>query len=274
MRPKRTGSWMKSSLKSAIAALTLASVSPAEAQTIQTLYSFDNTNGSSPYAGLTLGNDGNFYGTTIGSSLSGTVFQLTTNGTLTALAFFNSNVLNTNGANPLSPLALGSDGNYYGTTELGGIVNSTYTSGMGTVFRVTTNGTLTTLVAFNDTNGSSPYAGLTLGNDGSFYGTTRWGGNLGCGTVFKVTTNGTLTILVSFNTSNGFPYAGLVLGNGGTFYGTTAGSGGSAPYGTVFAVTTNGTLTMLHSFMGQQNEGGEPHAGLTFGGDGSLYGTT
>ena len=71
--------------------------------------------------------------------------------------------------------------------------------GYGTVFKVTTNGTLTTLVSFNGTNGANPYAALTLGNDGNFYGTTSEGGSSGYGTVFKVTTNGTLTTLVSFN---------------------------------------------------------------------------
>ena len=48
---------------------------------------------------------------------------------------------------------------------------------MGTVFKVTTNGTLTTLVSFNGTNGAYPHAGLTLGNDGNFYGTTSQGGS-------------------------------------------------------------------------------------------------
>ena len=73
----------------------------------------------------------------------------------------------------------------------------------GTVFKVTTNGTLTTLVSFNCTNGANPHAALTLGNDGNFYGTTANGGSSSSidGTVFKVTTNGTLTTLVSFNGS-------------------------------------------------------------------------
>ena len=40
------------------------------------------------------------------------------------------------------------------------------------MFKVTTNGTLTTLVSFNGTNGANPGAALTLGTDGNFYGTT------------------------------------------------------------------------------------------------------
>ena len=64
MRPKRTGHSIKWPLKSALAALILASASLVEAQTLQTLCSFNSTNGAYPYAALTLGNDGKFYGTT------------------------------------------------------------------------------------------------------------------------------------------------------------------------------------------------------------------
>jgi uncharacterized repeat protein (TIGR03803 family) len=61
------------------------------AQTVQTLVSFNGTNGNNPTA-LTLGNDGNFYGTTVEGGTSyggyGTVFQVTTNGTLHTLVSF------------------------------------------------------------------------------------------------------------------------------------------------------------------------------------------
>ena len=234
------------------------------AQTLQTLVSFNGTNGENPIAALTLGNDGNFFGTTIngGSSSVGTVFKVTTNGALTTLVSFN----NTNGAYPRATLRLGSNGNFYGTTEEGG------GSGYGTVFKVTTNGTLTTLVSFNGTNGKYPIAGLTLGTDGNFYGTTE-AGSSDAGTVFKVTTNGALTTLVSFNGTNGAePYGALALGNDGNFYGTTATGGSSNNYGTVFKVTTNGTLTTLVSF--SYTNGVYPIAGLTLGADGNFYGTT
>ena len=72
----------------------------------------------------------------------------------------------------------------------------------GTVFRMTTNGTLTTLASFNYANGASPQAGLVQGADGNFYGTTEDGG-YGNGTVFRMTTNGTLTTLLSFRGTNG-----------------------------------------------------------------------
>ena len=142
----------------------------------------------------------------------------------------------TNGEFPQAALTLGRDGNFYGTTDEGGITNSTYPYGMGTVFKVTTNGALTTLVSFYYyTNGACPQAGLTLGNDGNFYGTTSWGGGSGnyYGTVFKVTTNGVLTTLVSFNRTNGANPNGLTLANDGNFYGTTEKSGSASCYETV-----------------------------------------
>ena len=244
--------------------------------TLTNLYSFTGgLDGGSPLAALTLGNDGNFYGTTEagGSNGFGTIFQVTTNGALTTLVSF----ANTNGAYPYAGLTLGNDGNFYGATPYGGITNENL-NGFGTLFKVTTNGVLTALVLFNVTNGASPYAGLTLGNDGNFYGTTWNGGSSYYGTVFKMTPNGTLTTLASFNSTNGFlPDAALTLGNDGNFYGTSELGGitnSSNPFGmgTIFQVMTNGTLTTLVSFNG--TNGANPHAALTLGNDGNFYGTT
>jgi uncharacterized repeat protein (TIGR03803 family) len=227
-----------------------------------TLVSFNYYNGAGPQASLTLGTDGNFYGTTYegGSSGVGTVFKMTTNGNLTTLVNFNS----TNGEYPEAGLTLGTDGNFYGTTYQGG------SGGYGTVFKMTTNGSLTTLVNFNNSNGVNPKAGLTLGTDGNFYGTTDGGGS-GYGTVFKMTTNGSLTTLVNFGGANGaYPESSLTLGTDGNFYGTTY--GGSSGVGTVFKMTTNGSLTTLVNFGGAK--GTYPKAGLTLGTDGNFYGTT
>ena len=65
-------------------------------------------------------------------------------------------------------LAMGNDGNLYGTTTYGGITNAGNTSGMGTVFRLTTNGAFLHLASLATTNGTSPN-GLTLGPDGNLY---------------------------------------------------------------------------------------------------------
>jgi uncharacterized repeat protein (TIGR03803 family) len=184
---------------------------------------------------------------------------------------------NTNGAIPTG-LTLGNDGNFYGLTDSGGNTNLNNGYGYGTVFRLTTNGLLTTLVRFNNTNGASSLAAPTLGKDGNFYGTTFQGGNLnlnfgkGDGTIFRTTTSGILTKLVEFAyTITGANPTGLTLGKDGNFYGTTE-IGGSNGYGTAFQVTTNGTFTKLVDFS-YTATGADP-TGLTLGKDGNFYGTT
>ena len=277
MRPKRTSSSIKLPLKSAIAFLILASAPLTGAQTLQTLYAFNSTDGAYPQAALTLGADGNFYGTTWGGGNTnltwpgglGTVFKVATNGDLTTLYSFTGG---NNGATPPSSLTPGTDGNFYGTTVNAGSGNA------GTLFQMATSGALTTLYSF-PAGAGVPWAALTLGNDGKFYGTAYTGGSGNRGTVFKVTTSGTLTTLVSFNFTNGAcPEGTLTLGSDGNFYGTTAGGGitnSTSGYGmgTVFKVATNGTLTKLYSFTGG-NDGATPLSSLSLGYDGNFYGTT
>jgi uncharacterized repeat protein (TIGR03803 family) len=103
------------------------------AGTLTSLASFYRTNGGYPAAPLAPGKDGNFYGTTFGSGFGdyGSVFQLTTNGTLTTLAHFTLPA-----AYPGGGLVLGNDGNFYGTTQVGGVTNSMHPYGNGTVFRL------------------------------------------------------------------------------------------------------------------------------------------
>jgi uncharacterized repeat protein (TIGR03803 family) len=231
---------------------------------LSTLVSFNYTNGSYPVGGIMQSTDGNFYGTTYngGGYGAGTVFRITTDGTLTVLASLGAPGI---GGAPYAGLVQGMDGNLYGTTANGG------TNGYGTVFRITTNGALTSLTSFNYSNGAYPYGGLVQMPDGKLYGTTYGGGINGYGTVFRITTNGTVTSLVSFNqTGNGaYPYAGLLQGAGGILYGTT-GYGGTNGYGTVFQFTTNSVLTTLAAFTTQYGA----YSGLSQGPDGSLYGTT
>ncbi len=101
----------------------------------------------------------------------------------------------------------GSDGNFYGTTEDGG---ANY---VGTVFKITPSGTLTTLYSFAGSDGANPQAGLVQGSDDNFYGTAISGGANNEGTVFKVTPSGTLTTLYSFAGSDGaYPFAGVSAG--------------------------------------------------------------
>jgi uncharacterized repeat protein (TIGR03803 family) len=129
---------------------------------------------------------------------------------------------------------------------------------------------LDTLYAFGGADGGWPNGPLVQGADGSFYGTTEYGGANNFGTVFRMTTNGFST-LVSFASWNGAnPQAGLVLGSDGNLYGTTE-FGGDSGAGTVFRVSTNGALTTLASLT--YSGGGYPSAALVQGNDGAFYGT-
>ena len=231
--------------------------------------------GAYPSAALAQGTDGNFYGTTFkgGTNNLGTVFRISTNGVLASLYSFTGT---NDGGYPQAGLVKGSDGRFYGTTAFGGT-----NGGSGTVFRISTNGALTSLYSFSGGNdGGNPYAGLVQGNDGYFYGTTEFGGTNGAGTVFRINTNGTVTGLYSFTGGydGGYPRAGLVQGSDGNFYGTTSGGLPYLPpvfvgYGTVFKITANGVLTTLYSFTGGI-DGAYPDAGLVQASDGGFYGTT
>lgn len=175
----------------------------------------------------------------------------------------------TDGAFSYAELALGNDGNFYGTTYGGGNYSS------GTVFRITTSGVFTSLLSFSGMNGANPRAGLTLGPDGNFYGTTQYGGSNNLGTVFKINPSGTMAWATSFDGTNdngSQPISGLVLAADGNFYGTTP-NGGSNNVGTVFRVTTNGVLTPLLSFPTYPYYYGQPAAELALAPDGDLYGT-
>jgi uncharacterized repeat protein (TIGR03803 family) len=230
------------------------------------LYSFSGgIDGANPPAGLVQGPDGNFYGTSYqgGANSSGSIYRMAPSGAVTALYEFTGS---SDGAYPYAGLVLGKDGNLYGTTLQGGA------SGYGTVFKMTTNGTLSTITSFNFLNGGYPQAGVIQGADGNFYGTTLQGGSNYYGTVFCLTTNGSLTTLCSFGNTNGSSPAGaLVQGTDGNLYGTTA-SGGAGGQGTVFKVTTNGTLSTLFWFDGLN--GASPQSALVQATDGNFYGAT
>jgi uncharacterized repeat protein (TIGR03803 family) len=201
-----------------------------------------------------------------GFALAGMSYTAYAGVALTTLHLFNPFP---NGSDPTSALVEGTDGNFYGTTEKGGSEN------LGTVFKITKSGFLTTLHSFaGPADGGSPSAGLVLGRDGNFYGTTQSGGSNFSGTVFRISASGAFTSLYSFTYGNdgANPYGGLVEGNDGNFYGTTQTAGSNAS-GTVFEIDSNGVFNSLYSFTGGP-DGANPYAGLILAKDGYLYGTT
>ena len=225
------------------------------------LYSFMNKkDGASPNSGLTLGTDGNLYGTTpVGGSLGfGTVFKITTSGQFKTLHDFNGS---TEGLHPDSPPVEGFDGNFYGTTD-------------GSVYKMTPSGKLTVIYTFPGKSGLGQPEALTLGIDGNFYGTTLGGqGAYRYGAVFKITPHGTLTVLYPFmGTPDGQGAKGAIIqASDGNFYGTTEG-GGLNGVGAIYKMTPAGALTIIHSFSETDGMGLHPLAGLVQATDGKFYG--
>lgn len=232
-------------------------------------YPFGN-DGVTPGAGLTLGADGYFYGTTIfgGSSGNGVLFKLSPTGVYTVLHEFQGG---TDGANPYSPPIQASDSNFYGTTL--GTLASNYAS---TIYRYEVNGTFTTISNLSFSEGEALSAPLIQGTDGNLYGTAGTGGNaqLGCGTIFKLSTSGQMLWTYAFPCGMGGygPVGPLVQASDGNFYGTAASGGDSANCGAIFKLDQQGTVKTLYPF--HYTDGCEPYAGLTQGTDGNLYGTT
>jgi uncharacterized repeat protein (TIGR03803 family) len=105
--------------------------------TLTVLYSFGGKSGDglNPDGELTLGKDGNLYGTTAygGSRNYGTVFKITPTGNMTVLYNF---TYGTDGGVPLAPPIQGIDGNFYGTTC------GCYPS-QGTIYKLTPSGAFT-----------------------------------------------------------------------------------------------------------------------------------
>jgi uncharacterized repeat protein (TIGR03803 family) len=233
---------------------------------IKRLAIFNGTNGASPQSALIQGTDGAFYGTTYvgGTAGKGTIFRVTASGFLTSLYSFTGGV---DGGNPRSALVIGRDGNFYGTAFVGGAC------GGGTVYRLTPGGTFTLLQSFGSLSSPGAYPnGITLGNDGNFYGTTYWGGSSGGGSVFQLTPSGTFTTLYSFNgtSDGGNPDTSLTLAKDGNFYGTTVGVG-FGNFGTVFKISPAGAFSTLHSFTGG-SDGAYVAAPLMQASDGNFYG--
>jgi len=254
------------------------------------LHSFEKTDGAEPYAGLIQATDGNFYGTTYGGGANGagTIFKITPSGTLTTLYSFCSKKPCSDGAFPEAELIEGINGDFYGTTYGGGNPDC-LRGGCGTVFKISHEGSFTTLHTFCTQSGCSdgfqPEAGLVLGADGNFYGTTNaGGGSYGGGTVFKITPSGELTTICMLCSNidgpcglGKFPRGTLVLGTDGNLYGTASAGGPTCEgqgCGTIFQVTPGGELTLVHGFGGYPTDGQGPYAGLVQGTDGSFYGTT
>ena len=224
--------------------------------------------------GLTLGPDGLLYGPCMDinqdwSNGSGAIFRydptkIPTQDGFTVLYEFPSLGCS---VQP-NALTLNTDGNFYGTTQ----GSNCGTAGLGTFFKITPSGSLTTLHTFtgDPTDPAYPSA-VTLGTDGNFYGTSTAGGAYNGGTLFKITSKGKVTLLYSFNGNTGpyEPAAAPIQGADGKWYGTTW-YGGTSNNGTIFQYAA-AKINFLHNFNYSVDYAGYPAFPLTLGPDGNFY---
>jgi len=259
----------------------------AHAQSFSLLFGYpqDGTKGYNPYTmNMIQATDGNLYGTTESGGAGnvncnnyvdcgGTIFKISSTGDYSLLYTFcalgDGKGDCPDGRSPYGGVIQASDGNFYGMTPAGG------TNNLGTIFRFTAGGVLTTLHSFcnppytcNQNDGAGPSGQLLQASNGALYGVTS--GN----TFFKITTKGKFTLLYSFpNGTN--PQGNLVQIPSGTIYGVTQ-EGGAYGQGSIFKATLGGKVTTVYSFCGQQGcpDGQHPSAGLALGNDGDLYGAT
>jgi uncharacterized repeat protein (TIGR03803 family) len=241
-----------------------------------TLFNFTGTAEYDPAYGLTLATDGNFYGVVYGGSANlGAVYRITPGGAVTVV--YNFLGLD-DGAFPYLTLTQASDGSLYGITS------GVSSENVGTIFKYSAAGSVTTIYSLNLDGSHGVYfsSPVMQAADSNLYTTTYSGGAYGCGTILKLSTSGELLQQYDFRCTKygSRPSGKLVQAPDGNFYGTTEWGGDNttgcyAGCGTVFQMTQNGTVTLLHKFENSHlGDGAGPEGGLVLGTDGNLYGVT
>lgn len=203
---------------------------------------------------LTLGGDGNIYGTTAtgGDPAGSTLFSLSLAGTMTRVASLGFSVS--------SGAVEGVDGAFYGTTTT---CCSSY------AYRVASDGSVATLATFDTAMGT--VSALRLGTDGNFYGSSIDFDQGYLGYLYELKPDGTVSTLSTFVYENGAEAVALMRGADGLLYGVTA-RGGSRDGGTLFKLGGDGTLQVVASFPWPGE--GPIQRCLIQGTDGAFYGVT
>jgi uncharacterized repeat protein (TIGR03803 family) len=229
------------------------------------LHQFARATGHLPASGLTLGRDGEFYGTTMfgGINQAGSVFRMTPDGTVTTLHDFTGGDENHPQAAPIQSLY----GDFYGTAS----GDDTHP---GIVYKIDSSGIYTVLHIFNGQDGSDPVGPLVQDPTNFwFYGTTEQGGANNLGTIFRISSTGQFEVLYNFDLAHGAYPTTLMQASDGNFYGVTYYGGNQGVNGVLFRLKPDHEFTVLHYFTGG-SDGSGPIGNLVQGSDGNLYGTS
>lgn len=149
------------------------------------LHSFSGNDGEFPNGGLVMDSAGNLYGTTVdgGSSGVGTVYKIDPSGNFSVLHNFSGQ---SDGGYPFGALVNDFQGNFYGTTQLGGSTNDCSGYGCGVVFKIDASGNESVVHTFAQSEGAYSLSTPLLDSARNLYGTTSGGGAFGDGSVFKI----------------------------------------------------------------------------------------
>jgi uncharacterized repeat protein (TIGR03803 family) len=197
----------------------------SSAGTFSTVHSFEGTDGSYPFSGLIQATNGGLYGTTQNGGANkgagpchgmgcGTVYEITTAGKVTTIYSFCSKSGCTDGDQPDSGVIQATNGDLYGTAEIGGSNTKNCVGGCGVLFKLTLAGAMTTLHSFCSssgcTDGENP-GGLFQHTNGKIYGVASGGGTDGYGTVFSLSI-GAKTFIETLLTQGAVGSAVTILG--------------------------------------------------------------
>lgn len=171
------------------------------------LVKFDETKGIRPMGSLFQADNGKLYGLTYqgGTTNWGAMFEYNiTTSTYNVLYNFDINGDRENGSSPRGTLMQADNGDLYGFTSRGGVLEGGTRVDNGTIFKYNiVSETFTTIHTFDDNNGKLPYSKLIQSTNGLLYGlTTKGGGYSKYGTLFNFDIDTeTFTRLYSFSTS-------------------------------------------------------------------------
>jgi uncharacterized repeat protein (TIGR03803 family) len=242
------------------------------AGTFTSLHSFAGVTGGQPNVGgafpsslgLAVNASGTIFGTTAGGGAngSGVLYSLSSSGTFTTLRNFDPNGNSNNGNEPTG-LIIDGNGRLYGSTIIGGNINT------GVLFSQDPGGAVTTgKVPTNGSLGRGFNGALAVDSAGTLFATTFTGGATDAGTLVSMSSNGTVTKLHDFSGTNSTPGWNMTIDSTGTLFGVSYGVEGDG-ISTVWSRTSAGVFTTLLSFTN-----GEDASGLYLDSQGTLFGTT